>query len=658
MRRSRSLHLGLLLLLASSSVVADEAAPPWRNAPWNRPRIHYTPSCYAGRGPHDIAAGVVTADNVQHLFPGCWATAAGLLHITSTDWVRWSEHQVLGNVRTSGGLAIDDDGTPVFMDVGDQTHDQTHWQARVRAANASGLMDFGEPEWMFSESSLQGGPGDPVRPWKRGSRWYAALALSACNDSKLYHSGSAAGWDCPLGALEDLWSSPALAGPKAAWRHEGPLLISNRSYLPWRPVDWEYVTPDYFAGMPGDPHPPGSADETYVFFTTFSSTVDGEGTCTAPGWGGPPCPNAPGGVFVGKNLSRPDVHIADLPMFFAGTQPRASGPIMPDWSTATLLDFGDMVPVGAGRGSRNASAVGRDALDVALQHGGTQFGCCAKTVAGPSNSGRRVIIGNLGNENPGKPASAEALVENTLSLPRDLSLKVSTRGAKEILQQYVPELASLRIASSHEHQRLRLLPPSSSSAKAAHWLGLQGKQLELIVRLSLVTGKALPPIIGLSVLCANASSSSSGGGGGGKEERTDIVVMRDKQLLAIDRQRSGDPLDSDVRAGPLSFWPALTDHMGTAPGAHHQGGATRAEPLMLHVYVDGSIVTVLAGNRTAVTAHVHPGELALGVGLFVGNPRINCSGNSQGLPTTNAVGAGAMAVDVEVEGWQLTPLYS
>ena len=27
------------------------------------------------------------------------------------------------------------------------------------------------------------------------------------------------------------------------------------------------VTPDYFAGLPGDPHPPGSAEETHVFRT-------------------------------------------------------------------------------------------------------------------------------------------------------------------------------------------------------------------------------------------------------------------------------------------------------------------------------------------------------------------------------------------------------
>ena len=70
-------------------------------------------------------------------------------------------------MRTSGGMAVDDDGTTVFLDVGGN---QTHWQARFRVANASGLADFEQPEFAFAESSLQGGPGDPVRPWKRGKR--------------------------------------------------------------------------------------------------------------------------------------------------------------------------------------------------------------------------------------------------------------------------------------------------------------------------------------------------------------------------------------------------------------------------------------------------------------------------------------------------------
>jgi hypothetical protein len=235
--------------------------PAWHNQPWNYPKIHYTPSCYrAGAGPHDIAAALVTADGTQHLFPGCWRTAGGLQHIVSHDWVHWTPHQVLADVRTSGGMALDDNGTAVFIDVGGNS---TYWHARFRAANDSTLAHFGAPEDAFTETNLQGGPGDPVRPWRRGGRWYTALALSACNDRSKWPNATQGGWDCPLGALEDLWSSEALRGPAANWRHEGPLLSSNESYLPWRGVQWEYVTPDYFAGLPGDPHPHGSDAETY-----------------------------------------------------------------------------------------------------------------------------------------------------------------------------------------------------------------------------------------------------------------------------------------------------------------------------------------------------------------------------------------------------------
>ena len=105
--------------------------------------------------------------------------------------------------------------------------------------------------------------------------------------------------------------------------------------------------------------------------------------------------------------------------------------------------------------------------------------------------------------------------------------------------------------------------------------------------------------------------------------------MRDKQLLAIDRTLSGLPADADVRAGPLSFW--------FAPSGADERDADAMSTLLLHVYVDASIVTVLAGNRTAVTVHVHPDELAVGVALF-------------------AEGAGA--VHMQLEGWQLLPVYA
>ena len=117
----------------------------------------------------------------------------------------------------------------------------------------------------------------------------------------------------------------------------------------------------------------------------------------------------------------------------------------------------------------------------------------------------------------------ESTDENTLSLPRDLSLSVSADGRrKEIMQQYVPELQSLRIATSHEAQRLTLVP---SAEGLTHWLGLRVKQLELIVRLTPVAGKPLPALFGVRVLCSNKTHSHGAGlSSSGGNELTTIVV--------------------------------------------------------------------------------------------------------------------------------------
>ena len=181
---------------------------------------------------------------------------------------------------------------------------------------------------------------------------------------------------------------------------------------------------------------------------------------------------------------------------------------------------------------------------------------------------------------------------------------------------YVPELRSLRIDDSHEAHRVTL------QSGATKWLGLRGKQLELVLKASPANTGALPSTFGVDVLATNSL----------KPMRTRVAVMRDKRLLAIDRTQSGDPDDADVRAGPLEFW------RGFDASGKGEGAAPDTSALLLHVYVDASIVTVLAGNRTAVTVHVHPSAEALGVSLFA----------------TGSDGA----VDMDVEGWRLTPVYA
>jgi hypothetical protein len=252
--------------------------------PWWTPKIHYAPPCYtelskSGRaGPHDIAAGI-TLNGTTHLFPGCWSQVGGLQHVITRDFVNWELKQAVRGVKTSGGLAVDEDNVPLLIDVGSSTKTEMH--ARMRRANASGLMDFADPEYVFIDWSLQGGPGDPIRPW-RGSdnRWYTALAISACNDSHVDHNASYS-WDCGAGAVERLWSTDELRlSGSGKWCYEGELLRTNRSLLPWRPMQFEYVTPDFFGGLPGDTRPYGGGKETKVFFSSVSTIIDAKGECT------------------------------------------------------------------------------------------------------------------------------------------------------------------------------------------------------------------------------------------------------------------------------------------------------------------------------------------------------------------------------------------
>jgi hypothetical protein len=282
-----------------------------------------------------------------------------------------------------------------------------------------------------------------------------------------------------------------------------------------------------------------------------------------------------------------------------------------DERTYTLLDYGDMVPVNASRGSRlGKRGVGIRALDIALEHGGQRFGCCPKTIADGSNNGRRVVIGNLGNNNPGKnPEYAPGTnAENALSLPRDLTLgqeqgavfPASAAPTVVILQQFVPELKQLRTGTP-EHVGRMVLRGDDGDGGSYHWFATAGAQLEIVIRFKCVTaGAVLPLRFGFDVLASKPSI-----GGEENPERTRVLVMSDQKLvLAVDRTISGDANDADVRAGPLTFWPLPA----AVSASEHE--------LLLHAYIDGSIVSVIAGNRTAVTAHVHPTLGSRGVAVF------------------------------------------
>ena len=137
-------------------------------------------------------------------------------------------------------------------------------------------------------------------------------------------------------------------------------------------------------------------------------------------------------------------------VFASGSQPAGAGtPFVPTQFRA--FDYSCFVP--------DDSTV--DGLGIATSHGVTQFGCCAKTGAGPDVGGgrkRRILFswqqnGNSGGDRLGTdPRAWSNSSENTMTLPRDLSWGAG--GA--ILQRFVSYSLCLICNFPWVHANLRL----------------------------------------------------------------------------------------------------------------------------------------------------------------------------------------------------------
>lgn len=131
--------------------------------------------------------------------------------------------------------------------------------------------------------------------------------------------------------------------------------------------------------------------------------------------------------------------------------------------------------------------------------------------------------------------------------------------------------ATMRQAFVPELQKLR-----QSNATAG------GQQLELLVNISApadFAGFAGVAVLGLATSGVDAA------------ERTLVGVDFGKQLVLIDGTAQGN---ANVRAGPL----------------YGSGGPGGVQTANLHIYVDHSIVTVIANQQTGVTALVQPSSAA------------------------------------------------
>ena len=188
-------------------------------------------------------------------------------------------------------------------------------------------------------------------------------------------------------------------------------------------------------------------------------------------------------------------------------------------------------------------------------------------------AGRRLMWGWLW-EGRSDEAQWAAGWAGVMSLPRVLSL--STDGILSI--EPVPEMKQLR-GTHQRRMELAILPTSFMQLRE-----VQGDCLE--IQAELVPGEATE--LGIGVRCAPDGT-----------EQTLIRYDRLQRRLLIDRQRSSmsEDVQRDLREGPL---PLTTD-----------------EPLLLHIFVDRSVIGVFANHQLCMSSRVYPSRSdSLGIGLF------------------------------------------
>lgn len=169
-----------------------------------------------------------------------------------------------------------------------------------------------------------------------------------------------------------------------------------------------------------------------------------------------------------------------------------------------------------------------------------------------------------------------------MSLPRVLSLSAND----VVSQKPAPELKQLR----GDHQRILELPILPTSLMQLR--NVQGDCLEILAEL--LPGEATE--LGIGVRCTPDGA-----------EQTLIRYDRLQGRLLIDRQQSSMAEDAqkDIREGPLLLAPD--------------------EPLLLHIFVDRSVIEVFANYRLCMSSRIYPSRSdSLGVGLFArgGSARI------------------------------------
>eukprot|EP00935_MAST-01C_sp_MAST-1C-sp1_P000043 g43.t1 len=240
--------------------------PSYPGDPWIAPKVHNSPNCLHKGGWHDVA-GALSWKDTHHVFQGCPGDG-GWHHSASKDLVHWTWRGIAPHAIAeshagmeshdspcSGFVTVDDSGTPCagFRQCGSSkgVDGGQKWDVplEIRCATNSDLTNWSDPIWLYDVFFYRGLPYDPIRPWKDDDGyWYSGISTDGCNATKKH--------GCGAGGQLDLWrSKTSMHGPDMAWEKiETPMFTSNKSYpLGVGVKHGEFVTSDYFGGIPGDP---------------------------------------------------------------------------------------------------------------------------------------------------------------------------------------------------------------------------------------------------------------------------------------------------------------------------------------------------------------------------------------------------------------------
>eukprot|EP01052_Picozoa_sp_SAG31_P005989 SAG31_NODE_271_length_18717_cov_8.685949_24_plen_476_part_00 len=241
--------------------------------------------------------------------------------------------------------------------------------------------------------------------------------------------------------------------------------------------------------------------------------------------------------------------------FLVGEQKQPGGRFDIDWMRSGAVDHSSFTPSSHGGGPE---------LNVSYN---MQYSCCGKSAF--TKEGRRILL-HAGIQNSGSNPK-----ENAFSLAREVFFDIHGL----LRQTFVPELRALR--GAHHTARQYTI-----QAGATLRVPPGGNQLEIkACRLSVPSSPAAT--WGIIVF-------------GSLDLKQGTKIGFNENHFFVDRRASGKnewskPVERDVRAGPLPR-------------------STRQQSV--HVYLDRSIISVIASNETAITAWTHPANGSTALGLF------------------------------------------